>query len=318
MKNMIKSWTRPSRKWTDIFLIAAILSVILFYGGDLISFFLFRLIPLETIFRLITSSEDTSYFMLMYFSYIGAWILFFLICGIIKSNRPILKQLAPNKNGNNLKGVLWGLLLGFGANGFCILMSVLMGNIHLSFNEFNPLVFFTFLFVVAVQSGAEEILLRVYLYQKLRRRYRNPLVAIVGNSFVFTVLHLFNPGITPLSVICILEIGILYALLVYYYDSVWAAIMAHTWWNFTQNIIFGLPNSGIVSEYSLFKLDAASAENGLFYNVGFGVEGSLGSLLINGIVLVAIILINRGKPEKNDVWGKITLESTAQQDAQQV
>ncbi len=34
----------------------------------------------------------------------------------------------------------------------------------------------------------------------------------------------------------------------------------HMAWNYTQNIIFGLPNSGIVSGFSLFKLDAAYRE----------------------------------------------------------
>ncbi len=224
------------------------------------------------------------------------------LCAVFKANRPILKQLAPNKNGNNLLGIVLGFLLGFGLNGFCIFMSVLTGKIHLYFNEFNPVLFFVFLFFVAVQSGAEEIVTRVYFYQKLRRRYKSPLVAIIGNALLFTCLHLFNDGITVVSVLEIFASGIAFSLLVYYYDSVWSAIMFHTAWNFTQNILFGLPNSGLVSEYSLFKLDAASAQNGVFYNVGFGVEGSVGSVITLILFITVVIIINRGKPEKNNVW----------------
>ena len=98
----------------------------------------------------------------------------------------------------------------------------------------------------------------------------------------------------------------------YYYDSLWVAIAYHMSWNYTQNIIFGLPNSGIVSEYSLFRFDSMSAENGLFYNVDFGVEGSLGSVVVNLLVIAAILFINRGKPERNDLWAEKTADAAAQ------
>ncbi len=302
LKKKIDSWTRPSRKWTDIYLIAAVLSLVIVFGGDLLTSLFFRLVPFDKVFSPVTTSESVLEFLSMYVVFAGIWIVFLLMCSIFKSNLPILKQLAPNKNGNNLKGIVAGLLLGFGANGFCILMSVLLGDIHLTFYEFNPVLFFVFLFFVAIQSGAEELVTRIFLYQKLRRRYKSPLVAIIGNSLLFTVLHLFNDGITVISVLEIFASGIIFSLFIYYYDSAWAAIMMHTAWNFTQNIAFGLPNSGMVSEYSLFKLEAASAQNGLFYNVGFGVEGSVGSLIILGVIIGIIIIINRGKPEKNDVW----------------
>ena len=86
-------------------------------------------------------------------------------------------------------------------------------------------------------------------------------------------------------------IGIIFSLIVYYYNSLWAAMCFHTLWNYTQNIIFGLPNSGAVSEYSIFKLEAASATSGFFYDVGFGVEGSIGSTLVLAVVLAAILFI---------------------------
>ncbi len=309
MKNKQKVWKRPTGKRTDIFVIAFLLSLVIMYGGDGISELLFWLIPFDRVCALITTSESVTQFLLDYFWFIGIWILFFLVCVIWKRNRPMLRQLAPNRNGNNLKGALIGLLLGFGTNGFCILMSVILGDIHLSFYEFSPALFFSFLFVVLIQSGGEEITDRVFLYQKLRRRYRNPAVAIVGNSVVFGAIHLFNPGVSVFAIIDIIVSGLIFSLIVYYYDSVWAAITYHAAWNFTQNIIFGLPNSGLVSEYSVFKLEAASAGNGLFYNVDFGVEGSIGAILIEGILLVVIIMVNRRKPEKNDVWGKAAAEA---------
>ena len=119
---------------------------------------------------------------------------------------------------------------------------------------------------------------------------------------MFGALHLTNPGVTPVAIVQIIVIGIMFSLFVYYYDALWIPIMIHTGWNFTQNIIFGLPNSGIVSKYSLFKLDAASARNGLFYNTGFGVEGSVGATCLIILVTVILLVINRGKPERRDLW----------------
>lgn len=43
---------------------------------------------------------------------------------------------------------------------------------------------------VFVQSSAEELLCRGFLYQRLRRSYKHPAVAIVGNSALFADLVL--------------------------------------------------------------------------------------------------------------------------------
>ena len=97
------------------------------------------------------------------------------------------------------------------------------------------------------------------------------------NALVFMALHMGNPGVTNLGLLQVFLIGVLFSLIVYYWDSLWTVIWAHTAWNFSQSIVFGLPNSGIVSKYSVFKLEAASARDGIFYNTSFGVEGSMGA-----------------------------------------
>ena len=89
----------------------------------------------------------------------------------------------------------------------------------------------------------------------------------------------------------------------------------HAAWNFTQSIFFGLPNSGIVSAYSVFRLDAASATNGPFYNVNFGVEGSAGAVLVLIAVGVVILLKNHGKAEHTDIWAKADQAAIEKQEA---
>ena len=293
---------RPSRRRTDILPVAIILSFVIFATGSILMESLNTVIPFEQALGAFAGDEDTGTFLWMYLIFVGIWITFFLFISLFKNNRPMWKCLGFSKTGNTLFKTAAGLLLGFEMNAFCVLMSWLMGDIKLSFYAFDPKLFFAFLFVVCVQSGAEELLDRCYLYQKLRRRYRHPAVAVIGNAVLFASMHLLNPGVSPGAIIQIVVIGIMFSLFVYYYDALWIPIMIHTGWNFTQSIIFGLPNSGIVSKYSLFKLDAASARNGLFYNTGFGVEGSVGAVILLIIVTAILFIINRGKPERRDLW----------------
>ena len=308
-----KTFLRACGSWTDIFPIAGMLSVILIYAGAILSLALDGwIIPAEEIARRLLGDADSAEFLMDYFDFYGIWIVFMLVILIFRDNRPMWKAFLYNGHGNTLKAVLTGSLLGFGMNGFCILMSVIMGDIKLSYSGFKAVPFFTFLLCVMIQSGAEEITNRCYLYQKLRRRYRWPVIAVLVNSLLFMSMHMANPGVTYMGLLQVFLIGVLFSLIVYYWDSLWTVIWAHTAWNFSQSIVFGLPNSGIVSKYSVFKLEAASARDGLFYSTSFGVEGSIGA---NGIIAAMIVLIliygfvtKRG--ERMDHWAELEERDT--------
>ena len=302
MKNFIEKVTRPCRRTSDFFLLAALCSFMLILVGEVISANVYRLLNIQDKLIAWSGSDNIGTFLGMYLQTFGVWVAFLLFAVIFKRNRPMLKTLAPNKSLNNIKGILLGFLLGFGTNGLCVLISWLTGDIKLSYNGFDWKLLIAVLIFVFIQSSSEEVTDRIYLYQKLRRRYRSPLVAIIFNSIVFMALHIPNPGFTAVAGSQIFLVAIIFSLFVYYYDSVWVAFWFHAAWNYTQNIIFGLPNSGIVSEYSIFKLEAASARNGLFYNVNFGVEGSIGSSLVLVVVIIVLVVINRKKPEKRDIW----------------
>ena len=292
-----KSLKRPSGKWHDIFPIAVVLAVMLVWLVFIIGY-----TPVESgIMHIFRYGEEIVESLTFFFSFIKVWIVLIPIF-LIRYNRPMLGQLALMRGGNTIRGALAGLLLGFGTNGICIFFSALMGDIKLSFSSFDPLLLLLFFVVILMQCGAEELIDRLYLYQKLRRRYNLPIIAIAGSTIAFVLNHLFAPGFSIIPAIMIAVTGVLWALLVYYYDCFWAAITFHTAWNYTQSIIFGLPNSGEVSAYSIFTMDPTSVRNGFFYDTAFGVEGSIGAMILMVFVTVAIICINRGKGEKNDLW----------------
>lgn len=277
---------------------ACILGYGLFAIGQLLMF-----IVLLIIGRAAGFSSDVWNTAIMYFAFFGVWVTFFLNA-LLKKNRPLFKAYGTGLSGNRIPELLIGLLLGFGMNGLLILFAMMHGDVHLYFDRFEIVPFFILLLAVFIQSAAEEIMCRGFIYQRVLRTYRGKfLLAVLVNGIFFGLIHMTNDGATPIAIIDIIICGIQYSAMVYYFDSLWMAMGAHTGWNFTQSILAGLPNSGNVFPYSIFRLDAATASNSFFYDVGFGVEGTIPAVIMEIAVTVAIVLIGRKmKKEHTDIW----------------
>lgn len=283
------------RKLSDNLLVVYFLTILLTLLGQLLGMPI-GLIPF-------VADNDVNITITMYLSFIGIWILALLYMRFTKKNRPILDAIGKKASGNNWKNLLLGFFLGFLLNGICILAAWLHKDITLYYDSFRPVYFVIIFFAVFVQSSAEELLCRGFLYQRLRRSYRNPATAVIGSSLLFAILHLLNDGITVLSVLNIFVVGILFSFMVYYMDSIWCAMAMHAAWNFTQNILFGLPNSGIISPYSVFRLDASTANNSFAYNVGFGIEGTLFADMVLILACVCMYLWgNKYNKKSLDIW----------------
>lgn len=241
----------------------------------------------------------------LYFEFIGIWVLTILYLRLTPKSKPILKAIGRTASGNTWLGLLIGTVIGFGLNALCILAAWLHRDISLYYDSFQPLYLILIFVAVFIQSSAEELLCRGFLYQRLMRSYGKPVVAIVVNSLFFALMHLMNDGVTVLSLLNIFVVGILFSLMVYYMDSLWCAMAAHAAWNFTQNILFGLPNSGIVVPYSVFRLEASTARNSFAYNVGFGIEGTLLADAVLILACVGLYLWGRKYGRKPlDVWAE--------------
>ena len=239
----------------------------------------------------------------LYFSFAGIWLVLFLNA-LIRKNRPLFKAYGTGCKGNNAVNLLIGLLIGIGMNGAAILMAWMHGDIRMYFDKFEPVPFIILFIAVFVQSAAEEMVCRGFIYQRVLRTYRNRFwLAVIINSVFFGMIHLGNNGISAMAVVDLVVTGLLFSAMVYYFDSLWMAMAAHAGWNFTQSILAGLPNSGIVVPYSVFRLDAASARDSFFYNVAFGVEGTVPAITVQAVVLVALVAVGiklGGKP--TDIW----------------
>lgn len=247
--------------------------------------------------------DDLYYTWFMYFSYIGIWICGLILVSLVKSYRPMIKVFSPKLKGNNIKfSIIMGLALGSGLNLFISILAIASRAIEIHFVGIGFGAFVLLLISVFVQSGAEEFIARIFIYQRLRKNFPKwPIIAIAGNGLFFVAIHLTNPGVSFTAVLTIFIAALMYSLIVYYFDSIWVPIIAHTTWNFTQNIVLGLPNSGLVFPVSVFKLDAGA--NNFAFDSTFGVEGSILALILNAIVCVGLYYFGRKKGElETNIW----------------
>lgn len=265
-------WKRYKIQDRIIWIFLVFLLWYLFIGDGIIA------LPFYLLFKVVNTSDAMSFVLSMYTITIGGAISYFLLCLLKKNRGDVLHSVLPRKGSGYM--LLMGLLLGFLMNFACILCALLHGDIKLHY-DFTasgiPLMVFAFISVF-IQSSTEEMWTRGFMYERINVHY--PLwVAIVVNGTIFGLLHLMNPGLTVLAMADLIICGLAFSLLRWYSGSLWTCFGIHTMWNFTQNLIFGLPNSGLVSEASIFKMDAMNAMSNWAYSYEFGVEGAVPAVL---------------------------------------
>ncbi|MGM9877897.1 MAG: lysostaphin resistance A-like protein [Bacilli bacterium] len=246
-------------------------------------------------FENVTSNSNSAVINIIhdYLIYTIPCIILFLALMYIKKNRYMYSKFKFKNN-----KIFIGLLIGFIMNSFCIMVAHLSGSIIFSFNYINiPILLFSFI-SIGIQSASEEIVCRLFLYEKILKKYNKPVIAIIINSLFFSLTHLYNEGITLMALISIFGMGIVTSLTYYYNNNIWEPIAIHTCWNFTQNFIFGLPNSGIPSSYSIFKL--IESKNSFAYNSVFGIEATYIAIATLLITSVLIYLFNYNKKDMNN------------------
>lgn len=151
-----------------------------------------------------------------------------------------------------------------------------------------------FLVGFLLQGASEEILCRGYLMGALLRG-RNPWVAVTVNSAAFALLHLFNPGVSPLAICNTFLFGVLMSLIVLRRGNLWGACALHSLWNFAQGNLFGIRVSGLSAGPSPF-LSFLSPDMPLWNGSQYGLEASLPVTLC---LLLAVGAVGAIRPRGN-------------------
>lgn len=282
------------RSWTDIIILVLLQAVLWMEAGGFLSTVVLKVAKWGSLFTGDAAiAEDIG----TYMSSIGFCISIVLALIIFRKNRKLLKPLCPAKKITILTGSAIGLAAGSALNGALVMGAMATGSLKLTLGSIDIPVLIGYIVAILLQAGGEELICRLFIMGKLSRRYKSPIVAIVGNSLFFTIFHLGNPGINAASILNLIAVSILFSLVVFYSGNIWTAIMFHFAWNYTQTVIFGLPNSGMSSPYSIFKV--VSSSNGLCYDTGFGVEGSWAAFILISLAAIALILISRKRGAAN-------------------
>lgn len=258
-------------------------------------YFFIRIIRNNLYFALIAPVEKINPAVHQILTYLGHSLFFIgfaIYFWLIPDERSIVKDLFHGKK-STIKGFLLGLLVGFAMNGFCTLVAILHGDIDMVPAGGNVILFILSLIAVCIQSSAEEFHYRAFACGRIKAHA--PIVyAVLASAFSFGYVHLLNSGVSFLAFTNIVLIGILYALILCHFNNFAFCCAHHTAWNFTQNFIFGLPNSG--NPAILTMMNPTHTSTSVLYNADFGVEGAMVATVINIIaILIVLLLIHRKK-----------------------
>ena len=224
----------------------------------------------------------------LYISFIGLCIVIILWIALTKRNKYMLKKLTFKWT-----HLLIGLVIGGTLNILCA-FSAMLGKSLLIKPGTTSIIFLVLAFIFTfIQSSTEELLCRLFLYQRLKETYKKPWVVILASSIFFGAMHLSNPGCTIISFLSVTMFGVFAGILIYYFDSIWLVSAIHASWNYMQNFVLGLPNSGLPAVGSVYVI--TEQKNSFFYSTIFGVEGSAFALIVLSIACLITYLICRNK-----------------------
>ena len=180
-----------------------------------------------------------------------------------------------------LKELGRGFLIGAVQFSLVVVLLLVTGTGSLKFGQVNLQ---SLIFVLAIipfwilQGGTEELVTRGWLFPAVSAK-SNIFIGILISSALFGALHLFNPGVTVLSIVNIILDGIFACFLMLKYDNIWVLAGMHGAWNFVQGNIYGIQVSGQGASTSILNYSSQSSVD-LLSGGAFGAEGSIFATIV--------------------------------------
>jgi uncharacterized protein len=152
------------------------------------------------------------------------------------------------------------------------------------------------LMVLIFGALAEEMMFRGYPFQRLEEAV-GPVGAIAMFSVLFALVHLSNPGASPVGLLNTVLIGLVLALAYLRTRALWLCWGIHFGWNAALGLLFGLPVSGL----RLFNVVVHGSAKGPRWLTGgsYGIEASapgVFAIVIGLLVVWKWPLARLGKP----------------------
>ena len=155
------------------------------------------------------------------------------------------------------------------------------------------------LLAFAIQGSSEEVLFRGYILENIRSRW-GVQWGIAGSAGAFALVHAANPAFDLLPMVNLFLFGFVTGYYKVYVDrgQLWGVCAIHAVWNWLQQVVFGLPNSGNPPpvENTLISIQPNENLPAFVWGGGFGPEGTLAATLVLA-ALLAIVLRRRPAAE---------------------
>lgn len=280
----------------------AIVSLLLFFLVMMVGSFVGSIffIPIELALIEIDTETMTVYFTGDNQDWYTAWQLVFtlfssvaciLYCKLIEKRS--LESMGLKKE-KFIPNYLIGLIIGFVAYTAALGIVLLADAAVFEGSTFrNPLLYALICIGWIMQGAEEEILCRGFLMPTLAAKL--PLwAAILISSSIFGILHIFNNGVTVLSIVNIVLVGIVFALVALRFNSLIPACAFHSVWNWAQGNFYGMPVSGNYSGPSVMSFSLPEGMD-LWTGGAFGIEAGLGTTIICVVLDAALLLIPQKK-----------------------
>jgi len=179
------------------------------------------------------------------------------------------------------KNLLKGFLIGAVQFSLVVVLLLVTGTGSLKLGQLNLQ---SLIFVLAIipfwilQGGTEELVTRGWLFPAVSAK-SNIFIGILISSALFGALHLFNPGVTILSIVNIVLDGIFACFLMLKYDNMWVLAGMDGGWDFVQGNIYGIQVSGQGASASILNYSPQSSVD-LLSGGAFGAEGSIFATIV--------------------------------------
>jgi len=193
----------------------------------------------------------------------------------------------------------WGFLISFTLVSFMVLLMFLLGYYRVIELD-SPLIIVDSLFFFGMGAFLQVLAFRVVLF-RLFEELLGSWLAFVLVAVIFGVAHLQNPNTGLWSTLALIISDILLVAAFIYTRRIWLVWGIHMGWNFFQDGIFGMPNSGITSFQSWIQPAISGPE--WITGGNFGIEASVIAVCLSlGVALVILKMSTNKQQIVSPVW----------------
>lgn len=194
-----------------------------------------------------------------------------------------------------------GLLIALCLVGFMVALMAILGFYRIEGTDSAKFIVDS-IFLFGLGAFIQELLFRVILF-RLLEELLGSWITIFAIALIFGLAHLGNPNATAMTTASLVLSDVLLAASFLFTRRLWLVWGIHFGWNFFQDGIFGMPNSGLTDFASWIQPEIT----GPVWLTGgnFGIEASYVALFLTLVVGVIILRLSiKNKQIAPPIWSR--------------